>query len=247
MRPSVSRVAVLVLGGLAGLACAGCGDEETLPARPATDQPIVVDVGDEFSIELASNPTTGYRWELAAPLPGDVLVLVDETYIASDTDELGSGGREVFTFEAVGDGSTFIQLWYIRPFDDPPRPEGRAQYDVRVGTGVPPGTVDPSEVDEPDETVAPDPDALTVTELLAGVGSGEVTVQVVLFDDGSGLLMCEALAESFPPQCVGDRVPIANPETVDADFTQQDGIRWTDRPAFLIGTFDGREFTVIRS
>jgi hypothetical protein len=35
-------------------------------------------------------------------------------------------------FEATGEGSTVIQLWYIRSFDDPPEPADRAQFEVVV-------------------------------------------------------------------------------------------------------------------
>ena len=89
---------------------------------------------------------------------------------------------------------------------------------------------------------------LTPAELLdriaAGSVDGTVTVTAVLFDDGNGLVMCEALAESFPPQCPGRRVRIANPDVVRADYTIEGDIRWTDRAVTLRGSVDGNEFVV---
>ncbi|MDH3251125.1 MAG: hypothetical protein OEQ47_19305, partial [Acidimicrobiia bacterium] len=41
--------------------------------------------------------------------------------------------------------------------------------------------------------------------------------------------------ESLPPQCMGPKARIVNPDEVEADFTQQDDIRWTDRVVVLIG------------
>ena len=64
----------------------------------------------------------GLSWELSEHLPPDVLQLTDQRYVTPDTDLVGAGGHEVLTFEAIGDGSTFIQLWYVRSFDEAPDP-----------------------------------------------------------------------------------------------------------------------------
>ncbi len=42
-------------------------------------------------------------------------------------------------------------------------------------------------------------------------------------------------------------MPITNPDAVDADFTRQEEIRWTDRVTVLVGTYAEGEFTVIDS
>ena len=208
------------------------------------DDRFTVDVGEEFQVVLESNVTTGYGWQLEAPLDGAVLELVGDRYEAPDTDLVGAAGRQVLGFRAVGDGSTFIQLWYVRPFDDPPEPADRAQFEVIVGTGVPDQTVDPADTDAPVDPPPDDADALSLTELIAGGDAANVVVLTLLFDDGAGLLMCESLAESFPPQCVGARLPITNPDVVDADFTQQGEVRWTDRLVILGGTLADGSFTV---
>ncbi len=85
---------------------------------------------------------------------------------------------------------------------------------------------------------------MTVTELVADAPSGQVEVETVLFDDGSGLMMCEALMESFPPQCGGERMMITNPDDVVAEFTEDQGIRWTDSPVVLSGRVTDGGFTV---
>lgn len=83
----------------------------------------------------------------------------------------------------------------------------------------------------------PEGEAVTVTELVQSAGGEPRSVRVSgsLFDDGAGLVVCEALAESFPPQCPGLSLPIANPDDVVADFTVAGGVRWTDRPVALDG------------
>jgi predicted secreted protein len=226
------------------LAASGCGTSEESSLFTDRDDRFSVDVGEEIQVVLESNVTTGYGWQLEAPLDGAVLELVGDRYEAPDTDLVGAAGRQVFDFRAVGDGSTFIQLWYVRPFDDPPDPADRAQFEVIVGTGVPDQTVDPADTDAPIDSPLDDVDALSLTELIDRGEVADVVVRTLLFDDGSGLVMCESLAESFPPQCVGARVPITNPEVVDADYTRQGEIRWTDRLVLLDGTLADGSFTV---
>ena len=114
------------------LAASGCGTSEESSLFTDRDERFKVDVGDDFQVVLESNPTTGYGWQLEVALDGGVLDLVGDRYEAPTTDLAGAAGYQVFDFRAVGDGSTFIQLWYIRPFDDPPDPADRAQFEVIV-------------------------------------------------------------------------------------------------------------------
>ena len=226
------------------LVASGCGSSEESSLFTGRNQRFTVDVGDEFQVVLESNVTTGYGWHLETDLDNAVLELVGERYEDPVIDRVGAAGRQVFDFRAVGDGSTFVQLWYIRPFDDPADPDDRAQFEVIVGSGVPDQSVDPADTDAPADTTPDDENALSLTELIAGGDAANVVVLTLLFDDGTGLVMCESLAESFPPQCVGVRVPITNSGVVDADFTQQGEIRWTDRLALLEGTMTDGSFTV---
>ena len=114
---------------------AACGAEE--PATTDSSARFVVETGEEFAIVLESNLTTGYAWALAVDLPTDVVTLVSDEYFPPDTDLVGAPGHQELTFRAVGDGSTFIRLWYIRSFDDPPQPAEREQFEVVAGTGTP--------------------------------------------------------------------------------------------------------------
>lgn len=210
-----------------GMLIGGCGSEEVTFTAPGTV--FELDPGDDFVVVLESNPSTGFSWVLEVEPPEAVVRLVDDVYLAPDTDRVGAAGRQELTFEAVGDGSAVIQLWYVRTFDDPPEPADRAEFDVIVGTG---GNGEP---DGLGSTTSADGAAITVTELLATAPSGPVSVTGLLFDDGSGLRLCAELAESFPPQCPGQAVVISNPDVIQADFTEEAGVRWTDRPVVLAG------------
>lgn len=76
-----------------------------------------VHTGEEFSVKLESNPTTGYSWRMAlSPDPG-VVQSAGDRYVAPNTEMMGAPGQEIWTFRAVGEGSTRIVLEYVRPWE----------------------------------------------------------------------------------------------------------------------------------
>lgn len=146
--------------------------------------------------------------------------LVGASYAEPVGDAVGAPGRMAFTFEAVGAGTADIEFWYVRSFDDPPEPADRAEFEVRVGN------------------------AISVSELLARSPEEPVHVTGMLFDDGNGVRLCGVLAESFPPQCIGDAVVIANPGSIEAAFTSRADVRWTDSPHVLLGELVDGQFEI---
>jgi inhibitor of cysteine peptidase len=91
-----------------------------------------VTVGQEFSLTLASNPTTGYRWELADHLDEAIVKLVASEFKAPQTTLIGAGGQEIWTFRAAGRGETVISLKYVRPWEQDGEPAQTASYKVTV-------------------------------------------------------------------------------------------------------------------
>jgi hypothetical protein len=96
--------------------------------------------------------------------------------------------------------------------------------------------------------VPDDADTLSVGELLDRDGQGDsganVVVVAMLVDDGTGVRMCESLAESDPPQCGGSSVEVLNPDAIDVEFNESDGVRWLDNPIQLFGWMEGDAFYV---
>jgi hypothetical protein len=81
-------------------------------------------------------------------------------------------------------------------------------------------------------------DPLTVSQVLISDIGGVIAVQGFLFDDGSGPLLCETLAESFPPQCGGESLPVSgHEEAVDVPIVTEQGVTWTDQPLVLFGEY----------
>ncbi|MFH1327616.1 MAG: protease inhibitor I42 family protein [Candidatus Bathyarchaeota archaeon] len=78
---------------------------------------VEVEVGQQFNITLESNPTTGYQWQLAEPLDESILNLIGSEYQAPENGLIGAGGEEIWTFEAVDQGTTEISMEYVRPWE----------------------------------------------------------------------------------------------------------------------------------
>jgi predicted secreted protein len=102
------------------------------PGKESLSERLEVAVGQEFRITVASNATTGYHWELAAPLDEAVVKLVTNEYKSPETKALGAGGLEIWTFQAMGRGQTVINLKYVRPWEEDVAPVKTASYAVNV-------------------------------------------------------------------------------------------------------------------
>ena len=98
--------------------------------------------------------------------------------------------------------------------------------------------------DATDEPITPST-TVSVTELLAaGTIDGPFVVTGYLFVDAAGnAVLCEAIAESYPPQCGGQSIEVAGDIPMWDDLTTDQGVRWSDNPVDLEGTFDGTTFT----
>ena len=111
-------------------ACSG-GSAELQPTNP--EFAIEADAGKEFTIVLASNPTTGYQWALVGELDGAVVEFVGQDYQSTREPELvGGGGLDIWTFKAGSAGETTITLGHYPPSNDPVDPEETQTFTVIV-------------------------------------------------------------------------------------------------------------------
>ena len=72
---------------------------------------------------------------------------------------------------------------------------------------------------------------MTVAEALThGPTDDLVTVTGALFVDADGTVrLCDAIAESFPPQCGGDRIVVEGLDLDDIDDIQEENnVRWSE-------------------
>ncbi len=87
------------------------GSKEPLLVLVSQDQ-------KEFSFQLPSNPSTGYRWKIL-DYDHQKLSYTKVQYIASKPQLMGSGGFERFYFKKLGSKpfKTIIKLTYQRPWE----------------------------------------------------------------------------------------------------------------------------------
>ncbi|MBS3774205.1 MAG: protease inhibitor I42 family protein [Bacteroidales bacterium] len=83
------------------------------------DRQYKVNKGEEFVINLKTNPSTGYTWMIEEGLSDSLVILQGEEYVPDENPSgkprLGSGGIKKWHFEAVKEGKTLLKFIYKRP------------------------------------------------------------------------------------------------------------------------------------
>ncbi len=118
------------------LACLplACGHSVHSAVRNYADPAVMITVeeGDEFTLSLESNRTTGYRWVLVQEPDSRVVRLAGTEYRPSKSRRIGAGGMEIWTFAAVGKGNAVISLQYLRPWEKGIPAVRRADFSIHV-------------------------------------------------------------------------------------------------------------------
>ena len=115
--------------------CGDAGDAVVIDAS-GDGQTFTAIEGQQVVVRLAANPSTGYRWVVAA---------VDRTFGYPSSDEIettpngpvGSGGAQVLTWETTSGietmvGTHHVTLEYRRPWDENVDPEDSFSFTVEV-------------------------------------------------------------------------------------------------------------------
>jgi hypothetical protein len=104
---------------------------------------------------------------------------------------------------------------------------------VVVGDGEPGGTVEPGGA--PGAGMPAD-GGLSVEEALQTDATGVLAVRGFVVTDASSARLCDLLAESFPPQCGGAAIDLANLDGIDeAELESAQGVQWTNLPVVVFG------------
>jgi len=93
---------------------------------------IEVQAGQNFTIILKANATTGYQWQFAKPLDENLIQLISSKYLADKTNLVGAGGKQVWIFKALKAGQTNISFKYVRPWEKNTRPQKQEIYMVII-------------------------------------------------------------------------------------------------------------------
>lgn len=87
---------------------------------------------------------------------------------------------------------------------------------------------------------------LTIADAIAYQGNEIVAVHGYVVITSQQALLCETLAESYPPQCGGIHLTITNPEAAHSDgvLIEDDGTQWSPDVVVLLGHIAGDDFTI---
>jgi len=91
---------------------------DTFQNQPHIDAVMNAVVGEELTVTLGSNPTTGFRWSEFAEISDEsVIKQVSHKFVGPGIDKPpGTPGEEVWTFKALKKGTTTISMEYSRPW-----------------------------------------------------------------------------------------------------------------------------------
>ncbi len=91
---------------------------EEFPNHPHIDVVMHAVVGEELTVTLGSNPTTGFQWSEYAEINDEsVIKQVSHKFVGPGIDKPpGTPGEEVWTFEALKKGTVITFLEYSRPW-----------------------------------------------------------------------------------------------------------------------------------
>ncbi len=91
---------------------------EEFPNHPHIDVVMHAVVGEELTVTLGSNPTTGFGWSEEAEISNESVVQqIDHMFVGPGIEEPpGTSGEEIWTFKGLRKGTTTIYLEYSRPW-----------------------------------------------------------------------------------------------------------------------------------
>jgi inhibitor of cysteine peptidase len=77
-----------------------------------------INAGKSFTVTLCSNPTTGFQWESAVISDQSVLKETSHQYVSPEDENLvGAAGKDVWTFQALKQGTSNISIQYSQPWE----------------------------------------------------------------------------------------------------------------------------------
>ncbi|MBF7731622.1 protease inhibitor I42 family protein [Pseudomonas sp. N040] len=89
--------------------------------------------GQTLTINLPSNPTTGFRWVLVKAAPGVLTSLGPEVYTTpEDAGMVGGAGRSTWRFRAYQAGQDALLMQYQRPWEQAVAPAKTFACEISV-------------------------------------------------------------------------------------------------------------------
>lgn len=110
-------VCAVVAMSLLVVACSP-GASWVLVSKVDSGKTVSLHVNQELIVDLESNQTTGFQWQVAAISDQAVLGEVSNLYTAPGAGApVGAGGIERWTFKGLKKGTTRLSMEYSRPWE----------------------------------------------------------------------------------------------------------------------------------
>ncbi len=131
---------------------------------------------------------------------------------------------------------------------DPNPTDGSSGAEGTCLEGEPDCADDPSQAGGGETLPPPELGDVTIADLLDGGPGFPVNARGFVVAEGTDFRLCEALAESYPPQCGGLFIPVGGAEQVlIGTFETEGAVSWTDEPVDLYGEVVDGVFVLIES
>jgi inhibitor of cysteine peptidase len=79
------------------------------------EENIILKKGQEFTITLDSNPTSGYKWIPA--FNTYTIKIISYNFHPTSSIVIGGSGKDIFTFKAMNSGATVLKMVYKRSWE----------------------------------------------------------------------------------------------------------------------------------
>ncbi len=113
----VTRTLALVFIFFVMLFSSACTPKMAQLTEAENGQTVEINVGEQFSVTLEANPSTGYSWEAMDLDPAMLEQVGEPEFKGSNPGLIGSGGSLKLTFTASQAGTTTLTLVYHRPWE----------------------------------------------------------------------------------------------------------------------------------
>lgn len=121
MRLNTILVGAFIVLSLSFLACNGSNGKgerltfeyscEELENRPFVVEQIELSVGDSFTLTVCSTQNPEFRWSNLAKISDPTLIQQEShEFIPPQGNKIGAAGKEVWTFVALEEGTTFLSV-----------------------------------------------------------------------------------------------------------------------------------------
>ena len=117
--------AIRLLAPLSLVLLTACAQQprQNVELEKQADCPLQLQTGQNLTLTLPSNPSTGYRWLLQNPAAGILRSLGPEVYShPEDAGIVGSAGQSTWRFQAQAAGEGHLLLVYQQPWAPEVRP-----------------------------------------------------------------------------------------------------------------------------